>query len=135
MWPSTQEDYTHEIPESVTAKHPIASEARISLTYRHYDPFFSSFVPNCACSKRCVVKVRRNTKDISKKYYYACDTVGDSKPCSFFEYVPDKWRSRFYERSKLVEVIHHDMQSAKEIEVSNGKAKSLRSYFHVPSKS
>ena len=98
--PGAMEHWLHGVPPCAPqrlAPHAVAGRARVSLTFRMERAGADAPPPppRCACGKPAWLKARpaagAGETDDASEYFYACDPVGDARPCGFFRLAP--WAS------------------------------------------
>eukprot|EP00760_Papus_ankaliazontas_P030976 PhM_4_TR5155/c1_g1_i3/m.23016 len=86
MWPPTQEQYQHSVPEMTGVTEP-----RINFTFRMYRTEVMGRTPMCKCNKYAVMRCASSDKVAAKNYlrYFYCCNRSAQMSCNFFVWCDD----------------------------------------------
>jgi hypothetical protein len=91
MHADMQEAWKHSVaPTQAIDPHPVAGNARINITYRHYrDGFHPRHTPRCPCGVPAVLRVVTKTRKNWGRYFWMCHAgnVPGKEGCGFFGWV------------------------------------------------
>lgn len=86
MWDDCQEAWQHSVPkqaDSSVGRHGLAGLVRVSLTFRMARPELGGERGRtCRCGRPCGLKSKGG------RYYLACNPMGASAQCGFWEWCP-----------------------------------------------
>ncbi|RKP05853.1 hypothetical protein THASP1DRAFT_19257 [Thamnocephalis sphaerospora] len=104
MHPPAQEHWRHQVPPSPVHPHPIAGQARINITFRHYrDEQRLDTIPRCRCGLPCQLRsVVRRAHNFGR-HFYCCHAAhaNQGRQCDFFAWWKPPTRGK--ETSKTLE--------------------------------